>query len=239
MLSGMEILNQIEKGNIVISDFDKSRLNPNSYNIRLGNKLKVYTKATITVDELSVEISKRMEPYAEEYEEISKALLDGKDNILSEEENEKRNKRLQEIYKKKEEISTQVLREYALDPKKDNETTDIEIPEEGYVLIPGILYLGETMEYTETYGLVPNIDGRSTTGRLGIEVHRTAGFGDTGFKGKWTLEITVTHTVIVYPGMEIGQLYYETIEGDTSMSYNGKYQNQQGVQAAKVDKEYK
>ena len=180
-----------------------------------------------------------MEPYAEEYEEISKALLDGKDNILSEEENEKRNKRLQEIYKKKEEISTQVLREYALDPKKDNETTDIEIPEEGYVLIPGILYLGETMEYTETYGLVPNIDGRSTTGRLGIEVHRTAGFGDTGFKGKWTLEITVTHPVIVYPGMEIGQLYYETIEGDTSMSYNGKYQNQQGVQAAKVDKEYK
>ena len=239
MLSGMEILNQIEKGNIVISDFDRSRLNPNSYNIRLGNKLKVYTKATITVDELSIEISKRMEPYTKEYKAITNALLDGKDNILSEEENEKRNKRLQEIYKKKEEISTQVLREYALDPKKDNETTDIEIPEEGYVLIPGILYLGETMEYTETYGLVPNIDGRSTTGRLGIEVHRTAGFGDIGFKGKWTLEITVTHPVIIYPGMEIGQLYYETIEGDASMSYSGKYQNQQGVQAAKVDKEYK
>ena len=71
MLSGMEILNQIEKGNIVISDFDKSRLNPNSYNIRLGNKLKVYTKATITVDELSVEISKRMKSYAEEYEEFT------------------------------------------------------------------------------------------------------------------------------------------------------------------------
>ena len=95
------------------------------------------------------------------------------------------------------------------------------------------------MEYTETYGYVPKIDGRSTTGRLGIIVHITAGFGDNGFKGKWTLEITVTHPVIVYPGMEIGQLYYETIEGDTSMSYNGKYQNQQGVQAAKVDKEYK
>lgn len=236
MLSGLEILNQIEKGNIVISDFDKARLNPNSYNIRLGNKLKVYTKGATSADELNKEISKRMEPYTEEYTKICKELMDGNDTILSESNNEERNKKLEEIYEKKVEISSQVLREYALDPKKDNETKDIEIPEDGYVLIPGILYLGETMEYTETYGLVPNIDGRSTTGRLGIEVHRTAGFGDNGFKGKWTLEITVTHPVIVYSGMEIGQLYYETIEGDTSMNYNGKYQNQQGVQAAKVDK---
>ena len=70
---------------------------------------------------------------------------------------------------------------------------------------------------------------------LKLMVHITAGFGDNGFKGKWTLEITVTHPVIVYPGMEIGQLYYETIDGDSSMTYAGKYQNQQGVQAAKID----
>ena len=120
---------------------------------------------------------------------------------------------------------------------KDNEVINIEIPEEGYILIPGILYLGTTEEYTETYGFIPNIDGRSTTGRLGIEIHRTAGFGDNGFKGKWTLEITVTHPVIVYPGMEIGQLYYEEINGDTSMKYNGKYQDQNDVEQAKVDKE--
>lgn len=125
----------------------------------------------------------------------------------------------------------------ALDPRKDNKTKTMIIPDSGMVLHPGILYLGETEEYTETYGFVPNIDGRSTTGRLGIEVHRTAGFGDNGFKGKWTLEITVTHPVIVYPGMEIGQLYYETIDGDCSMVYDGKYQNQQGVEAAKVDRD--
>ena len=233
MISGLEILKQIEKGNIIISDFDKSRLNPNSYNIRLDNKLKVYKNSTVSRDEIKNKISERMKPYREEYFELINQIKE-----LNFEKVEKNQYRMQEISKIEEQIEKDVLREYALDPKKDNETKEIEIPEEGFVLIPGILYLGSTMEYTETYGFVPNIDGRSTTGRLGIEIHRTAGFGDNGFKGKWTLEITVTHPVIVYPGMEIGQLYYETIEGDISMLYNGKYQNQQEVQAAKVDKKY-
>lgn len=233
MLSGLEIKKQIELGNIVISEFDESRLNPNSYNIRLGNILKVYKKAVASPEEVKGEIFKRMEPY---YEEVQQITLDMQgENALDEKESEERKKRIEEITKIQKDISNQVLREYALDPKKDNETEDIKIPEEGYVLLPGTLYLGETVEYTETTGYVPKIDGRSTTGRLGIVIHLTAGFGDNGFKGKWTLEITVTHPVIVYPNMEIGQLYFEEIQGDTSMKYEGKYQNQQGVQAAKVD----
>ena len=233
MLSGLEIKKQIELGNIVISEFDESRLNPNSYNIRLGNILKVYKKAVASPEEVKGEIFKRMEPY---YEEVQQITLDMQgENALDEKESEERKKRIEEITKIQKDISNQVLREYALDPKKDNETEDIKIPEEGYVLLPGTLYLGETVEYTETTGYVPKIDGRSTTGRLGIVIHLTAGFGDNGFKGKWTLEITVTHPVIVYPNMEIGQLYFEEIQGDSSMKYNGKYQNQQGVQAAKID----
>ena len=233
MLSGLEIKKQIELGNIVISEFDESRLNPNSYNIRLANILKVYKKAVASPEEVKGEIFKRMEPY---YEEVQQITLDMQgENALDEKESEERKKRIEEITKIQKDISNQVLREYALDPKKDNETEDIKIPEEGYVLLPGTLYLGETVEYTETTGYVPKIDGRSTTGRLGIVIHLTAGFGDNGFKGKWTLEITVTHPVIVYPNMEIGQLYFEEIQGDTSMKYEGKYQNQQGVQAAKID----
>lgn len=231
MLSGLEIKKQIDLGNIVISDFNEKQLNPNSYNIRLGNKLKVYNIANISSDDIEKEAG---EPFKEEYIDIYNSCKTEKSIVeISKELQEK----IEDIEIKIEENKYNVLRKYALDPKKDNETIDIEIPEDGYVLIPGILYLGETMEYTETYGFVPNIDGRSTTGRLGIEVHRTAGFGDNGFKGKWTLEITVTHPVIVYPGMEIGQLYYETINGDCSMMYDGKYQNQQGVEAAKVDRE--
>lgn len=231
MISGLEIKRQMELGNIIIDEFDEKRLNPNSYNIRLGNKLKVYKVANISLNEIEAEATK---PFKEEYMKVYDSLKDSNmdlDTIEYEIE-----KKVKDITDRVTEEKEKILRKYSLDPKKDNETIDIDIPEEGFILVPGMLYLGETMEYTETYNLIPNIDGRSTTGRLGIEIHKTAGFGDVGFKGKWTLEITVTHPVIIYPGMEIGQIYYETIEGDSSILYNGKYQNQQGVQAAKVDK---
>ena len=236
MLSGLKIKEEIKKGNIVISDFDESRLNPNSYNIRLGNKMKVYTKGVVSPEEINNKIKERSSDIQDEYVKICQEFKNDNVSENSLEEINKRNERLQKLYERQEEIKEQVIREYALDPKKENETEEFEISEEGHILLPGVLYLGETMEYTETYGFVPKIDGRSTTGRLGIIIHLTAGFGDNGFKGKWTLEITVTHPVIVYPGMEIGQLYYEEIQGDSSMMYNGKYQDQQGVQAAKVDK---
>lgn len=235
MLSGLEIKRQIELGNIVIEPFNEKQLNPNSYNIKLGNHLKVYKAATISPEDIEKKVSDYMQPFKDRYVEMCKNVTT--EEGMSSEAIKKREELLNTMAETNEEYKLKVLREVALDPKKDNETMEIEIPEDGYVLIPGILYLGTTEEYTETYGFIPNIDGRSTTGRLGIEIHRTAGFGDNGFKGKWTLEITATHPVIIYPGMEIGQLYYESIDGDSSIQYNGKYQNQNDVQAAKVDKE--
>lgn len=112
-----------------------------------------------------------------------------------------------------------------LDAYKENPTEEIIIPKEGYVLEPNVLYLARTNEYTETYNLVPGIDGRSSIGRLGIEIHRTAGFGDVGFRGTWTLEITAIMKVRVYPNMQIGQLYYEEITGEPT-NYEGRYQDQ-------------
>jgi len=124
-----------------------------------------------------------------------------------------------------------------LDPKKDNLTSSLEISEGGFVLNPGRLYLAETLEYTETYGVVPFIEGRSSVGRLGIFVHITAGFGDVGFCGKWTLEITPVRPVRIYAGMEICQISYHTIEGEY-ISYDGKYQGSKGVAASKFHEEY-
>lgn len=97
---------------------------------------------------------------------------------------------------------------YELDCKKPNDTQKITIPDEGIMLHPGRLYLGSTIEYTESIGLVPGIEGKSSLGRLGVFVHVTAGFGDIGFKGHWTLEFTVIHPVRIYKGMPIAQLYY-------------------------------
>ena len=53
-----------------------------------------------------------------------------------------------------------------LDMKEDNPATKIVIPEEGLVLESKKLYLGRTMEYTETQNLVPMLERRSSVGRL-------------------------------------------------------------------------
>ena len=170
MISGKEILNCMKNGNIIIEPFDISKLNPNSYNVTLAPKLKVYKKDIV------------------------------------------------------------------LDPKKDNEYEEFEIPEEGFILQPGELYIASTNEYTETYGFVPCISGRSSMGRLGISVHVTAGFGDNGFMGKWTLEITVVRPVIIYPNMQIAQLYYEPIDGQTADLYHGRYLGQKDAETSRYFK---
>lgn len=109
-----------------------------------------------------------------------------------------------------------------LDAKKHNEIVYFEIPEEGYVLQPQDFYLGVTLEYTETHAHVPFLEGKSSTGRLGIDIHATAGKGDVGFCGNWTLEISCKKPVKIYKGMPIGQLIYFPVEGKISIKYNQK-----------------
>lgn len=170
ILTGNEIKLQRGAGNIIISDWDESRLGPNSYNLRLSPELMAYKEAV-------------------------------------------------------------------LDPKPDNRTGRRMIPEEGLVLHPGRLYLAKTMEYTETHNLVPMLVGRSSIGRLGIFVHVTAGFGDVGFSGNWTLELTCVQPVRVYPGMEICQIYYQTTTGEILSQYHGKYQGSRDVVASRIYQE--
>lgn len=109
-----------------------------------------------------------------------------------------------------------------LDAKKHNQVKHFEIPEEGFVLQPGTLYLGVTEEYTETHNSVPFLEGKSSIGRLGIDIHATAGKGDVGFSNTWTLEISCVQPVRVYAGMPIGQLIYFLIDGDVETYYNKK-----------------
>ncbi|MDI9363970.1 MAG: dCTP deaminase [Flavobacterium sp.] len=109
-----------------------------------------------------------------------------------------------------------------LDAKKHNQITHFEIPEEGFVLQPNMLYLGVTEEYTETHAHVPFLEGKSSTGRLGIDIHATAGKGDVGFCGNWTLEISCKQPVRVYAGMPIGQLIYFPVDGEIEVKYNQK-----------------
>ena len=125
-----------------------------------------------------------------------------------------------------------------LDMKKPNLTKKLVIPEEGLLLEPGKLYLGRTVEYTKTNKYVPMLEGRSSTGRLGLFIHVTAGFGDIGFAGYWTLEIFCIQPIVIYPNVEICQIYYHSIEGDYDLYKSGKYQNNNGIQASLMYKDF-
>lgn len=112
--------------------------------------------------------------------------------------------------------------EPVLDARLHNRVREEVIPPEGYVLQPGTLYLGVTEEYTETHRQVPFLEGKSSIGRLGIDIHATAGKGDVGFCNTWTLEISVVHPVRVYAGMPIGQLIFFEVKGDVRTLYHRK-----------------
>jgi dCTP deaminase len=131
-----------------------------------------------------------------------------------------------------------VYDEDILDMKKPNKYKSIIIPQEGLVLEPGKLYLGRTLEYTATDKYVPMLEGRSSIGRLGLFIHVTAGFGDVGFKGYWTLEIFCVQPIRIYPEVEICQIYYHAIEGEYDKYISGKYQNNSSVQPSLLYKDF-
>lgn len=130
-----------------------------------------------------------------------------------------------------------VYEEVVLDMRKANRVRRLEIPEEGLVLQPSQLYLGRTVERTETKGFVPMIEGRSSVGRLGLFVHVTAGFGDVGFRGYWTLEMFAVQPVRIYPNVPICQIFYHELLGDFTEYASDKYQNNHDIQPSMLFKE--
>lgn len=112
-----------------------------------------------------------------------------------------------------------------LDMKEINKTKEIIIPENGFILQPGQLYLGSTVERTYTSKFMPIIEGRSSIARLGIFVHITAGLGEAGFDGTWTLELTCVKPVRIYPYVDICQIYFQEISGEIELCRSNKYQN--------------
>lgn len=131
-----------------------------------------------------------------------------------------------------------VYENHVLDMKKENKAKSLIIPDEGLTLEAGKLYLGRTLEYTRTENLVPMLEGRSSIGRLGLFIHVTAGFGDVGFSGFWTLEMYCIQPIRIYPGIEICQIFYHTIEGEFERYASNKYQNNAGIQPSLLFKDF-
>ena len=125
-----------------------------------------------------------------------------------------------------------------LDMKEKNSTSPLTIPDEGLLLEPQKLYLGRTIERTATDKYVPMLEGRSSVGRLGLFIHITAGFGDIGFDGFWTLEIFCVQPIKIYANLEICQIFYHTIDGDYDLYRSKKYQSNRGVQPCMLYKDF-
>lgn len=104
--------------------------------------------------------------------------------------------------------------------------------EKGYQLTPGQFILACTQE---TVTLSPNIagrvEGKSSLGRLGVQVHITAGFIDPGFNGQITLEIhnVAPWAVMLYPGMPIAQIVFTPVSApERDYTQTGHYCGQRG-----------
>ncbi|MEQ9406067.1 MAG: dCTP deaminase, partial [Fuerstiella sp.] len=130
-----------------------------------------------------------------------------------------------------------VYEEIVLDRNRPNRFPRLTIPEAGLVLQPNQLYLGRTIEYTQTHNLVPMLEGRSSIGRLGLFVHVTAGFGDVGFCGYWTLEMFAVQPVRIYRGVQVCQIFYHSIEGDVVEYKSSKYQHNTDIQPSLLFRE--
>lgn len=123
--------------------------------------------------------------------------------------------------------------EGVLDPRAETAVEEIEPVSGRFFLRPGVIYLGSTAEYTKTFGLVPCLEGKSSFARLGVSIHTSAGFGDVGFCGRWTLEILVVQPTFLYVGDPICQIYYHNVVGQGKL-YNGHYQDQIGPKKSRV-----
>lgn len=117
-----------------------------------------------------------------------------------------------------------------LDVKKHNKTISFEIGESGMILEPGKFYLFSTNEKAGSHNYVPMLEGKSSLARLGVTIHKTAGVGDVGFVGHWTLEVTVEKFIRIYPDMPVAQILFHTITEIPINPYNkregSKYNNQ-------------
>jgi dCTP deaminase len=126
-----------------------------------------------------------------------------------------------------------------IDPKEAQEdlTELVEVADgRSFILHPAEFALASTLERVRLPDdLAARLDGKSSLGRLGLQVHSTAGLADPCFTGQITLELSnMTRLPIsLYPGMRVAQLVFEMLSTPADRPYGhgglgSKYQGQSG-----------
>ena len=114
----------------------------------------------------------------------------------------------------------------------------IDLKQYSYKLKPNEFILGSTMEKVHIpFDLMGKIEGKSSIARLGVMIHITAGFIDSGFTGNVTLEIfnCSDKEFELFHGDTICQIAFETLSSPVQTPYNGKYQNSDGTVLSKYE----
>jgi deoxycytidine triphosphate deaminase len=130
-----------------------------------------------------------------------------------------------------------VYKNFPLDPKKENESEHIEIPPDGYVLMPNRLYLANTLEILGSTHYAPTFNARSSIARLGMFINLSATLCDIGFVGQLTLQLFCVNPIRIYPYINIGQMMFWKPVGTISI-YSGKYQGSSGPQTTKIYQDF-
>ena len=130
-----------------------------------------------------------------------------------------------------------VYRQAVLNPRMQNKYERFAIPDEGFVLRPGKLYVGRTVEHIRALRHVPVMSGRFSLDAIGLEVRVSGGIGNVGYTGRLQLALSCIHDIIIYPDMEIVQLCFATLHGWLSDSYKGLYQDSDLVLGSLMYKE--
>jgi dCTP deaminase len=131
-----------------------------------------------------------------------------------------------------------VVKDKIIDPKKETETKEVPLINDGWLLFPGKLYLGHTMESFGSKDYVVNLIGRSSIGRLGLFLQITSDLGNLGKCHCWTLELKVVQPLWVYPGMKIGQICFWKPFGSKKNNYYSKYWQYSLPHSSDMNKEF-
>ena len=121
----------------------------------------------------------------------------------------------------------QYLREMPLmDLARYQDTYQTVIPENGFIMIPGNVYLVKVNETLWAKDLVIEVAGISSLSRAGVAVHQTAARANIGDNVQFVLELTCAYPTVIYPNMRIATAFFLTTEGDIPEEnlYHGRYE---------------
>lgn len=122
-----------------------------------------------------------------------------------------------------------------IDTRGDTKQEYREFNADSIVLEPEESILSETMERIALPDdLCADVVGRSSLGRLFVSVHETAGFGDPGFNGTVTLEMTNSNPdpIRLHRGDRVCQIIFKETRSPSLEPYGhegSQYQNQSGA----------